>query len=106
MSWYPPELVTCPGCGSRFSTPIDSYEHRRNCTWKTTRWLNGSYERFDERSSASLLVAPNPFGGKWRWMQQQRIYGAGGNPSSEGIYRRGKKWVPHMTENGWEWIQA
>lgn len=28
MSWYPTELVTCPVCWDRFSTPIEQHQHR------------------------------------------------------------------------------
>ena len=31
MSWYDKDIVTCPVCRSRHSTPIDCFEHRRNC---------------------------------------------------------------------------
>lgn len=31
MSWYPAEMVRCPRCRSRHSTPIDKLNHQRNC---------------------------------------------------------------------------
>jgi len=31
MSWYPTDLVLCPKCRSRFSTPIDMLEHKKCC---------------------------------------------------------------------------
>lgn len=104
MSWYPKDIVQCPQCKRVLATPIDCAEHRKGCTWRRTDYPNGSIEMREQRTGAGYMKAPNPFGSMWQMTFENRIFGAGGNPDAQGIWRRGKKWYPHFESGkGWWW---
>ena len=74
---------------------------------KKMHYPNGSYELYI-CDSMSEVVAPNPFGGTWTQpvhtsstnaLYQARSYG------TTHITRRKKKWVLHMTPEGWTFIE-
>ena len=100
MSWYPIDTVKCPKCGYVSSTPIDNHQHRLDCRNERIIFENGSVE-FKSHGNILFIKAPNPFGGMWIMNYKSGIHNQStGNPSEEGIWRRGKKWFLRRTEKG------
>ena len=105
MSWYPTDMVRCPGCLEVFSCPIDLHSHRRNnCPWETTRCANGSLRKINTRDGGGYLKAKNPHGNFW--IVKFKMYS---DPleTSLRILRDGKQWELDFQESvGWSWVEA
>lgn len=102
MSRYPKDLITCGKCGQTFSTHIDRLEHKKYCQWTRTNFPNGSIWMHHDHCEAGHVKAKNPFGTFWIMRFQTGVHNHG--YGDYGIFRKGRKWRLHKTDEGWTWI--